>query len=113
MPRKAPNEVFEHRITFGQYERDTIQEALTDIRTQQYMKATGSLLAPFGEAFAYVALGTGLAVGLNTMQGGDINQTLNQMFPEGGKRFLNDNFFTNSVTSFIDSMENFLFPNRD
>ena len=36
MPRKAPNQVIEHRITLGDYERKEIKEAL-DVRDKQVM----------------------------------------------------------------------------
>ena len=36
MPRKAPNEVYEHRITFGDYERARLDELQNSISFAQY-----------------------------------------------------------------------------
>lgn len=52
MPRKAPTEVIEHRITLGDYERKELKEAL-DVRDRQVMienaiKGSGAVLAVSG-----------------------------------------------------------------
>lgn len=113
MPRRSPDSCNEMRITFGQYERDLINDVVEDIQLQRYMSATGDLLSPFSDVIGYLAIGAGVAYGANTFQNGDINTTINQLFSEGGRRFLNDNFVTNTITEFVDLMEGILFPNRD
>jgi hypothetical protein len=67
MPRKAPNEVIEHRITFGDFERKELKETLDQIdafkRTQQIHQAVtnGAYIVGAG-AIAWLGYNTWLAV---------------------------------------------------
>jgi len=58
MPRKAPKEVIEHRITFGDYERKELKETLDSMTYKNY-------LAPLQSPLVSVALlGGGAYLGL-------------------------------------------------
>jgi hypothetical protein len=45
MPRKAPKEIIEHRITLGNYERDRIDELLTSYQARSVAKSATDLLS--------------------------------------------------------------------
>ena len=120
MPRKAPSNVTEHRVTLGNYERQQLEEYLDDLKTTQTISAVGNALSPFGELLGYAGLGVGIAFGLNTFQ----NQVMNDwwvrftqeraygptgIYSEGdedfNKEFITDNFISNYGKRFF----NFIF----
>lgn len=45
MPRKAPKEIIEHRITLGNYERERIDELLTSYQARSVAKSATDLLS--------------------------------------------------------------------
>jgi len=74
MPRKAPTNVTEHRVTLGNYERQQLEEYLDDLKVTNTISAVGDALTPIGEMLGYVGIGVGVAFGLNTFQ----NQVMNE-----------------------------------
>jgi len=73
MPRKAPSNVFEHRVTLGNYERQQLEDYIADQKINATLSAVGDIIQPFGQALGYGALAIGVAYGLNTFQDRGIN----------------------------------------
>ena len=48
MPRKAPKEVIEHRITLGNYERDKLEEIITTYQASSALDGVSNLLGSIG-----------------------------------------------------------------
>jgi len=69
-PRKAPDQVTEHRITFGNYERQFVTEIKTDIEKTVKYTAISTVAVPAAIAIGSVAglgvLGYGIYRGLNS-----------------------------------------------
>jgi len=59
MPRKAPDNVTEHRITFGNLERDFLDQQLKQDRTNSIIKGVASV----GPSLGLVVIGGGIALG--------------------------------------------------
>jgi len=80
MPRKAPDNVQEMRVTFGTYERQFVKEIKTDIETGAKIAAVGSVLVPVVlgvSVFAGLAgLGYGIYRGLDSFGFGAQTETL-------------------------------------
>ena len=69
-PRKAPNQVTEHRITFGNYERAFVTEIKTDIENAAKITAFSAVAVPVASVAALGVLGYGLYKGLNKVGDG-------------------------------------------
>ena len=76
MPRKAPTNVTEHRVTLGNYERQQLEDYLDDVKVTNTISAVGDALTPVGEVLGYAGLGLGIAFGLTSFQ----NQIMNDWF---------------------------------
>lgn len=60
MPRRAPDNVEELRVTFGNYERNFVTEVKTDIETAAKVAATASLAVPIAAVAGAAFLGWGI-----------------------------------------------------
>ena len=76
MPRKAPTEVKEHRITLGNYEREQLNEVVDDLTNAAYISSVGNMLQPFGELAGYGLIGLGIAYGMSKWSLGEIKEDL-------------------------------------
>ena len=81
MPRKAPTQVIEQRITFGTYERQFVTEVKNDIEKSVKVAAVTAVAAPalLGVSIAAGAglLGYGLYRGMDAFGfGSDVTETL-------------------------------------
>lgn len=66
LPRKAPDTVYEHRITFGEKERATIEDIQKLAKTAQYTAMGGVAVAGVGVAgFAWLAYTAANWLGVN------------------------------------------------
>jgi len=63
MPRRAPDKVQEHRITFGNYERQFVTEVKTDVEKTVKYTALSALAVPVSIGVAGALLGLGLYKG--------------------------------------------------
>ena len=63
MPRRAPDKVQEHRITFGNYERQFVTEIKTDVEKTVKVAALSALAVPVSIGVAGALLGLGLYKG--------------------------------------------------
>jgi len=59
MPRKAPKEVIEHRLTLGDYERKQLEQTVNAYQTDKYLENIPNILLGAGVTLA----GAGLALG--------------------------------------------------
>lgn len=59
MPRKAPDKVMEHRVTFGNKEREIISQLQEQEKINSIVKGVGSI----GSGLGIVAIGGGLILG--------------------------------------------------
>ena len=57
MPRKAPDNVTEHRITLGQYERNQVEQLITAEKWKDYADASNKAVIPAAALTGAVALG--------------------------------------------------------
>jgi len=63
LPRKAPDEVTEHRITFGNYERQFVTEIKNDIETAAKIASISAVALPIATVAGLGLLGYGLLKG--------------------------------------------------
>ena len=77
MPRKAPNQVTEHRITFGNYERQFVTGIKEDVEKAAKVTAVATFAVPVITGAAAVGglglLGYGLYRGLDSFGFGSLN----------------------------------------
>lgn len=59
MPRKAPKEVIEHRITLGDYERKQLEQTVNAFQTDKYLENVPNILLGAGVVLG----GAGLVIG--------------------------------------------------
>ncbi len=59
----------EHRVTFGNYERELITQKVDDLETQIMLGNIAKLAEPIGIAIAGVGIGVGLYYGLPAISG--------------------------------------------
>jgi|TARA_R110000824_G_scaffold326353_2_gene513275 hypothetical protein len=80
MPRKAPDNVQEMRVTFGTYERQFAKEVKTDIETGVKVATVSAVALPLVVGASAVAglglLGYGIYAGLNTFSLMDIKNPI-------------------------------------
>ena len=69
MPRKAPDNVTEHRVTLGNYERDLLTQTIDDFETQMLIRSITNTSEAVAYAVAGVAVGVGLYYGLPKISG--------------------------------------------
>lgn len=69
MPRAKVNNVTEHRVTLGNYERELVKETLDDMQTHMMIGNITQLAQPLGIAIAGVGIGIGLYYGLPAISG--------------------------------------------
>jgi len=67
LPRKAPDEVTEHRITFGNYERQFVTEIKNDIEKTAKIAVIGTVAVPVAAVVGAGLLGYGIYKGLNSL----------------------------------------------
>lgn len=104
MPRKAPSNVTEHRVTLGNYERQQLEEYLDDVKLTNTIASVGDVLQPFGQLLGYAGLGVGIAFGLNTFQ----NQVMNDWWV----RFTQERTYNSPTGTHTDINGNALDPDQ-
>ena len=81
-PRKAPDEVTEHRITFGNYERSLVTEIKNDIEKSIKVATIGAVAVPVTVGVGVIGgmglLGYGLYQGLSSFGFGNITDEIGQ-----------------------------------
>jgi hypothetical protein len=86
MPRKAPDNVQEMRVTFGNYERQFVKEIKTDIETGVKIATVSAVAVPVVVGASAIVgaglLGYGIYSGLNSFGLMDIKNPLDIFKPE-------------------------------
>lgn len=81
MPRKAPHEVVEHRITLGDYERKQLEQTVNAFQTDKYLENIPHILQGAGVVLVGGSLGAGAYVLHKWLFGGEpITDKTNRFF---------------------------------
>jgi hypothetical protein len=75
MPRRAPDQVQEMRITFGNYEREFVTEVKNDIEKTVKVAALTAAAVPVATVAGLGLLGYGIYRGMNSWAFGDALDT--------------------------------------
>jgi len=69
MPRKAPTQVIEQRLTFGTFERQWVVEQEEYLKTRLNIASVGLIAVPIGAVLGGCALGYGAYAGMCAIAG--------------------------------------------
>ena len=93
MPRRAPDEVTEHRITFGNYERALITEVKEDLEKSFKVATIAAVAVPFSTVTGLGLLGYGIYRGLDGFSFGALGNPFKGTIQAAKDLFSGDNEF--------------------